>query len=313
MKILFIASGGLACPAFERLARRPGIEIAAVVTQPDRPRGRGLSPQACPVAARAARLGAPVRQPESLAEPETIRALTELRPDLIVVAAYGQMLKPALLDCAPLGAINIHPSLLPKYRGAAPIQWAIANGDEETGVCILYVTPRMDAGDIILCERAPILSDDTAGTLEPRLADLGADLLLRAIDRIETPPAPRTPQDESAVVLAPKLKKSDGRIDWTQSAAAIRNRIRGFNPWPGCFTTVPRPGGEPVTLKVHAAEIEAGAGAPGQVLDAGPRGLTVAAGRDTLRLTLIQPEGKPPMTDTAYCCGRRDLAGLVLG
>jgi methionyl-tRNA formyltransferase len=252
-----------------------------------------------------------VLQPERASTPESIEALTAFKPDLLVVAAYGQILRQALLDVAPRGAINIHPSLLPKYRGAAPIQWAIANGDTETGVAILHVTARMDAGDLILMERAPIAPDDTAGSLEPRLAAVGARLLLRALDLFATPPVPRTPQDESQVVLAPKLAKEDGRIDWTMPAETIRNRIRGFSPWPGCFTTVP--GTPPVTLKIHAAEVEAGSGAPGTVLEAGPKGIRVACGTGSLRLVRIQPEGRPAMTDAAYCCGRRDLAGLRLG
>lgn len=311
MRIVFIASGALACPALQALVRRPGDRVVAVLTQPDRPRGRRLQPAACPVRELAGSLGLPVRQPEKAGAPEEIEALAALEPDLLVVAAYGQILKQALLDIAPLGAINIHPSLLPKYRGAAPIPWAIANGDSETGVAILFVTARMDAGDLILIERAPIEPDDTAGTLEPRLAVAGARLLGCALDRFASPPVPRTPQDESKVVLAPKLSKEDGRIDWALPADTIRNRIRGFHPWPGCFTTVP--GTPPVMLKIHAADVGAGSGAPGAVLEAGPKGLLVACGSDSLRLTRVQPEGRPAMTDAAYCCGRRDLAGLRLG
>jgi methionyl-tRNA formyltransferase len=311
MRMIFIASGALACPALQAAARRPGDEVVAVVTQPERPRGRRLQPAACPVCELAGRLGLPVRQPERASAPGEIAALAALKPDLLVVAAYGQILRQALLDIAPLGAINIHPSLLPKYRGAAPIQWAIANGDTETGVAILYVTARMDAGDLILMERAPIEPDDTAGTLEPRLAAVGARLLDRALDLFATPPVPRAPQDESQVVPAPKLSKEDGRIDWTMPAEAIRNRIRGFSPWPGCFTTVP--GTPPVTLKIHAAVVEAGTAEPGTVLEAGPKGIRVACGAGSLRLIRIQPEGRPAMTDAAYCCGRRDLAGLRLG
>lgn len=311
MRIVFIASGALACPALQTVARRPGDRVVAVVTQPDRPRGRRLQPAACPVRELAGSLGLHTRQPEKASAPEEIEALAALKPDLLVVAAYGQILKQALLDIAPLGAINIHPSLLPKYRGAAPIQWAIAHGDTETGVAILFVTARMDAGDLLLLERAPIQPDDTAGTLEPRLAAVGARLLDRALDLFASPPVPRTPQDESQVVLAPKLSKEDGRIDWTLSADAIRNRIRGFHPWPGCFTTVP--GTPPVTLKIHAAEAETGSGTPGTIVEAGPKGLRVACGTGSLRLTRIQPEGRPAMTDAAYCCGRRDLAGLRLG
>ncbi len=311
MRILFIASGALACPALQAVARRPGDEVVAVVTQPDRPSGRRLQPAACPVGELARNLGLPVRQPEKASAPEEIAALAALKPDLIVVAAYGQFLKQALLDIAPQGAINIHPSLLPKYRGAAPIQWAVANGDTETGVAILFVTARMDAGDLILLEHAPILPDDTAGTLEPRLAAVGARLLDRALDLFAMPPVPRAPQDETRVVLAPKLSKEDGRIDWTLPADTIRNRIRGFHPWPGCFTTIP--GTPPVTLKIHAAEVGAGSGTPGTVLEAGSKGVCVACGTGSLRLTRIQPEGRPAMTDAAYCCGRRDLAGLRLG
>ena len=310
MNIIFIGSGALACPALETVLARPADRVVAVVTQPERPRGRHLHVAACPVKALAERLGVPVHTPEKASDPVEIGALADLQPDLILVTAYGQFLKPALLAIAPLGALNIHPSLLPKYRGAAPIQWAVANGETRTGVSLLYVTERMDAGDLLAQEEAPIGDEDTAATLEPRLAALGAQLLDRTLDALAAGRASRRAQDEAQVTFAPKLTKEDGHIDWTRPAAAIRNRIRGFSPWPGCFTFLP--GERPLLLRIHAARAESAAGEPGRILEAGAHGLVVAAGEGALRRGTVQPEGRTAMPGAAFCCGHRDLAGLRL-
>lgn len=311
MRIVFLGSGALACPALERLYRRPDDTVAAVVTQPDRAAGRGQRPRACAVRRLADALGLPVRTPASINAPDEIAALRVLAPDLLVVTAYGQILKPAVLDLAPLGAVNIHPSLLPRYRGAAPIQWAIAKGERETGVTLMFLSPRMDAGDIILARRVAIGPDETAGELEARLAVVGADLLADVLDLFRTASVPRVPQDEALATYAPRLTKEDGRIDWALPAEMLRNRVRGFHPWPGCFTTVPD--SPPFALKVHAARVEDAAGEAGRVLDVSGDGPLVAAGSGALRLLTVQPEGGRIMDGGAFARGRKCWPGQRLG
>ncbi len=304
MRILFLGSGQLACPALQAIADSGRHALVGVVTQPDRPQGRRLRLEACPGKAWATANQVPVFTPEAIGAESVVNELRALRPDLIVVAAYGQFLGKNLLTAAPRGAINIHPSSLPKYRGAAPIQWAIARGETVTGVTILRVTEKMDAGDILLQEYALIRPDDTAESLEPRLAGLGADLLLRAIDGLAAGTINPIPQDEAGVTFAPKLTKEDGQMDWRLPAAHMRNRIRGFQPWPGAFTTLVC-GEETTRLKVLSAEIVSAIGVPGQVLSVGESGLVVAAGSDALCLTRVQPEGRPAMSAAAFCRGRR--------
>lgn len=314
MRILFIGSGPLACPALDRLLERQADEVVAVVTQPDRPRGRQLQPAPCPVKAHVADRKVPVLTPTDINAPDVLAQLKELRPELTVIAAYGQFLKRAILDLAPLATINIHPSLLPLYRGAAPVHWAIIRGDRITGVSIMHVNLKMDAGDIILQEPIPIDDADTAGSLESKLSVLGARLLDQAIEDLVAGRSTRTPQDETRVVFAPKLEKAEGRIDWSQPARDIRNRIRGLNPWPGAFTYLPIRTPPPL-LKIHQASLAdlASAHAPGTVITAGPRGLIVACGGGALALERVQPEGRPVMDAGAFCCGYRLQPGLQLG
>lgn len=313
MRIVFMGSGEVGCPALRALAGGAGgDQLVGVVTQPDRPAGRGRKPEPCPVGRIAKEIGAPVLTPERVREATAMAAIAAWRPDVIVVAAYGQFLPRALLDLPPRGAINIHPSLLPRYRGAAPIQWAIANGERVTGVSIIFLTEHMDAGDIIFSEPLEIRDDDTAVTLTPRLAELGARLLLRALDALRTGAPPRTPQDESLATFAPKLKKEDGRIDWRRPAVEIRNRIRGFQPWPGAFFEWPRRG---LTVRVlsAAAEADVGGNAPGQVIAAGGGGLCVATGAGAVRLLELQPEGRRAMPAAAFCAGYKPEIGEVFG
>ncbi|MBU1693235.1 MAG: methionyl-tRNA formyltransferase [Verrucomicrobia bacterium] len=311
MRILYIGSGSLACPALRELATRPGDPVVAVVTQPDRPSGRHRMLTACPVKQLALRVGLPVRSPERVGDPAEIEALKALAPDLIVVADYGQFLKPALLALPPKGAINIHPSLLPRYRGAAPVQWAVANGETETGITILYVTDKMDAGDIILQEKVPIRDEHTAAMLTSLLAELGATLLVRAVELIRSGHVPRLPQDESLATLAPKLTKEDGRLDWSRPAEILRHRIRGFTPWPGCFTESPKGSGH--LLRLLMARVEPVTGEPGLVLECGPDGPLIACGQKSLRLLEVQPEGRKPMSGADYVRGYRLQGGDRIG
>lgn len=306
-----MGSGELGCPAVERLLASPQDELVAVVTQPDRPRGRHLRLTACPVKQLATSRGVSVLTPEKCAAPEFVAQLAALRPDLIAVAAYGQFLPRALLDLPTHGVINVHPSLLPKYRGAAPIQWAITNGETETGVSIIYLIEKMDAGDILAQAHMPIASADTTATLSPRLAALGAKLLLSAIEDIRAGVVKRTPQNDALATRAPMLRKENGRLDWSQSAATLHNRIRGFFPWPGCYFVWPHDSAKRV--KVLKASLETGSGEPGLILKTAAHGLIVATGRAALCLAEVQPEGKQPMSATAFSNGARLRVGDRLG
>lgn len=302
MRIIFMGSAGFACPCLETLLALPHDEVVAVVTQPDRPKGRNLELSACPVKAYLGARAIPVLSPEKVNTPESLAALQALRPDLLVVVAYGQLLKPALLAIPPLGCINVHGSLLPKYRGAAPIQWSVANGDAISGVTTMYVNERMDAGDMILKREVPIGPGDTGGSYHDKLAPAGAGLLAETLEMIRIGCVPRTPQDEAAATMAPKLKKSDGKVDWSLPAATIHNRVRGFNPWPGSFCVLPADGGK--VLKVLATRVEGGKGmAPGTVLETVGEGLLVQTGDQAIRLLEVQPEGRKPMDGAAFLRG----------
>jgi len=311
MRIVFMGSGALGCPALAALLKDERDQVVAVVTQPDRPQGRSLRPAACPVKQELAGSNVPVLTPDKVGDPVFLEQLRALQPDLIVVAAYGQFLPRALLDLPPYGAINIHPSLLPKYRGAAPVQWALANGEMETGICVIALVEKMDAGDILGCERLAIGPEDNAATLTNKLSWLGAELVLRVIEDVRTGTVRRTPQDDRLATRAPMLKKSDGRLDWSRPAAELHNRIRGFFPWPGSFFEHPRGSGRYV--KVLRAAVTAGAGEPGMVLQAGEAGLVVATGAGALCLLDVQPEGRRAMPAAAFVNGARLAAGVWLG
>ncbi len=310
MRIVFMGSADIACPSLEALLREPGIELVGVVTQPDRPKGRRLKLSACSVKQRVEDSGIPVFTPQSINTDDALDTLRAWQPDLAIVAAYGQILKPAVLATPRLGCINVHTSLLPRYRGAAPIQWAIANGDSETGVTIMHMDEGMDTGDMIAKRVVPIAPSETAGELHDRLGVIGAELLCEVVRDLQTGRATRTPQDESEATYAPKLTKQDGRIDWTRSADAIYNRIRGFNPWPCCFCVVPAGGGH--TLRVLRAQTEEGDGRPGEVLDVKGEGPLVACAEGAVRLMDVQPEGKRVMRGDAYVCGHALQRGDLL-
>ncbi len=300
MRILFMGSGEIAEPTLERLLASPADEVVAVVTQPDRPKGRKLKVAPCAIKAFAEARDVPVLAPEKVGQEGSVEEIQALAPDLIVVAAYGQYIKPAILAIPPNETINLHPSLLPKYRGAAPIQMAIAEGETETGVSIMYMAKDMDAGDVILQRIYPIDPDDTAATLMPKLALVGADMVMEAIDLIRAGNAPRVPQDHDRANYVPRLTKADGKIDWSLPAAILRNRLRGFTPWPGCFCELDS--GE--ALKVWAVMVEPGEGEPGVVLSCDGDGPLIATGEQALRLLEVQPAGKKRMSGAACLNGR---------
>src|SRR5215471_13457626 len=236
MKLVFCGTPMFAVPSLERL-HAAGFAIQLVVTQPDRPQGRGMAMTAPPVKQSALKLGLPVIQPEKIKKNEEFRAqLQALHPDAIIVVGYGRIIPPWMLELPRYGNINVHASLLPKYRGAAPVQWAIAQGETVTGVTTMLLNEGLDTGDILLQREMEIRSDDTAVTLAPRLAELGADLLVETLLGLEKGNVRPLAQDHSRATLAPILKKEDGEVDFSRSAAEICNRLRGFQPWPGATT-----------------------------------------------------------------------------
>lgn len=304
MRIVFMGTAELASPSLEALAKLTGHEIVAVFTQPDRPKGRELKPTPPPVKLTAERLKIPVHQPGKIKDAEAIERMRVTQPELIAIVAYGQILPKAILDIPSGGCVNVHTSLLPRWRGAAPIQHAILHGDTETGVTTMFINERMDAGDIIRQRTEPIRSDDTAGTLHDRLARLGAKLLVETIELIAGGRAPRTPQDESRTTYAKKISKEDGHIDWTQPAAQIERQIRAFDPWPSAYTFA----GD-VMLKVWRAEvIEATKGTPGEVLP----GFIVATGLSGLKILELQPSGGKRMSAEEFLRGHRFEPGTRL-
>lgn len=308
MRIIFMGSDELACPALERIVQCGEDEIVAVVTQPDRAQGRNRRVEACSAKITAERLALHVFSPEKLGAPSAVDRVARLKPDIFVVAAYGQYISAKVLGLPRYGAINIHPSLLPKYRGASPIQWAVANGEEKTGVTILYVSEEMDAGDIICQQEVAIGDEDTTATLKPRLAGIGATLVVKTLHAVREGCVTRVPQDEATATYVHKLKKEDGMIDWTLPAVTIRNRVRGFNPWPGCYCEITT-SSKPHRLKILKVGVESGGGTPGEVLEIQGKGPLLATGEGTLRLLEMQPEGKRPMSGMAYLCGHPFAVG----
>lgn len=275
-----------------------GHEVAAVFTQPDKPVGRHATLTPPPVKVLAQEHGIPVYQPRKLRDGTTETLLREIAPECIVVVAYGKILPAEILAIPPKGCINIHGSLLPRYRGAAPIQWSVINGEPETGVTAMYMDVGMDTGDMIGVLKTPIPEDETAGELFDRLAPLGAELLSETLRRLEEGTAPRTPQNEAEATMAPMLQKEMGVLDFGKPAAVLHNQVRGMNPWPGCTCHA---GGK--TLKVHKTRKTAGKGIPGEILSLDP--LTVACGEGALTLLTVQPEGKPRMEAAAWVRGAR--------
>ena len=284
-----------------------GHEICAVVTQPDRPSGRGY--ELAPPAVKTAALerGLQVFQPETLKNEALLPLLEQTRPDAVVVAAYGKLLPQYVLGFPPLGCINVHASLLPKYRGAAPINWAVINGERESGVTIMYMEKGLDTGDMLLAVRTPIADDDTAGTLHDRLAALGADALVHALALLEAGRITPVKQDDSLHTYAPMLSRDDCRLDFRQSAKQVRDRIRGLAPFPGAFMTL-----DGRQIKVYEAQFAPGVGEPGRVLYADKeRGLVVACADGALRLDTLQPQGKRRMAAKEYLAGHPVLPGAA--
>ncbi len=287
LRVVFMGTPELACASLQALMDAPDLQVVAVITQPDRPKGRDLKPLPPPVKALAFRAGLPVLQPDRARNESFVSELQNFQPDLIAVAAYGQILPESILNLPRHGCVNVHTSLLPKYRGAAPIQWAILNDDPETGVTIMKMDVGLDTGDIVSQEKTAIQPADTSQTLHDRLAQIGAALLVKTIPDYVSGKIHPQPQPAGAT-HAPKIKKQDGRIDWSQPVRFIWNRVRGLVPWPGTFTTF---SGETQVFKIWQAEIAEGSGAPGEILRADKSGIVVACGTGALRILTLQREG----------------------
>jgi methionyl-tRNA formyltransferase len=277
-----------------------GHQVTAVFTQPDRPKGRGQEPAASPVKIAAERHGIPVYQPERVRRPEVVEEIRALTPEVMVVVGYGQIIPQSILDIPPHGIINVHASLLPKYRGAAPIQWAIARGETKTGVTTMRIDAGLDTGEMLLKAETGIGDQESAVELSVRLSAAGAELLIKTLAELSSIQPEK--QNDSEATLAPILKKEDGRIDWTRPAREIANRVRGFQPWPGCYTNW-----RGKRLGIWRARAVPGSGRVGEI-----RGTRVACGEGALELIEVQPEGKKRMTEEAFLNGHQVKDGEVL-
>ncbi|MCL1964018.1 MAG: methionyl-tRNA formyltransferase [Firmicutes bacterium] len=309
MRIVFMGTPAFAVPSLLALLDG-GHDVVSAVTQPDRPSGRGNKLTACPVKAAAVLRGVPVLQFERVRRRESVAALRALSPDLFVTAAFGQILSESVLAIPPLGTVNVHASLLPAYRGPAPINWCLIEGAAMTGVTTMMTDAGIDTGDILLRREIAIEPAETAGSLTERLALAGADLLAETLEKLARGSLSRVPQDHAKATRHPMLAKEHGRIDWTRSAVNIANLVRGVDPWPGAWTTLPAGG----ALKVWRASAREGHGAPGEVMYAdGKRGMAVACGEGLLAITELQAPGARRMAAADYLRGHPMRAGDMLG
>ena len=308
LSLIFCGTPTFAVPSLEKLAAA-GHRIHLVVTQPDRPKGRGLELVPSPVKQSAQKLNLPIIQPDRIKTNDEFRSqLTSIKPDAIIVVGYGRIIPQWMLDLPPLGNINLHASLLPKYRGAAPIQWAIANGETVTGNTTMRIDSGLDTGDILLQEQLPINPDDTAETLAPRLADMGADLLVETLRELEAGSIRPRPQDDSEATLAPILKKEDGLIDFSRPAQQILNRLRGFQPWPGAYTRF-----RGKNLQILNAQPANELVLPSELKAIGDRLLVGCAKKTALEILELQLEGKKRSSAQAFINGYHPKPGEPLG
>ena len=305
LRTVFMGTPRFAVPSLAALAE--SVDVTLVLCNPDRPAGRGRSMASPPVKEEAVRLGIPVFQPEKARHPDAVAHIADESPDLIVVVAYGHILPKSILDIPRAGCINVHASLLPKYRGAAPINWAVARGETVTGITIMRMDEGMDTGPILHVREMPIGAEDTAETMFSELSILGAEALREALRGLREGTLDETPQDAALATYAPMLTKEHGRIDWSRPAREVRDLVRGMTPWPSAFALH---AGK--TLKVLSSAVagESGAaGEPGEVVALGRDGISVACGEGVLRLHAVQPEGGKAMDAWAYAQGRRVAAG----
>lgn len=309
MKVLFMGTPEFAVSTLEMIIEE-GHEVIGVVTQPDKIKGRGGKISFPAVKEAAIKHNLTVYQPVKVREPEYLQLIRDLEPEVIVVAAFGQLLPKTLLDIPPFGCINVHASLLPKYRGASPIQAAILNGEDEAGVTIMYMDVKIDTGDMILWESIPIAEDETGGSLHDKLAHLGAKLLVKVLKQLEDNSAIRIPQDDSKATHVKMLDKNMGNIDFTQPAIIIERMIRGLNPWPSAYTKL-----NGKTLKLWSAKVVEfpEGGKPGEVIEVGKDTIVVMTGKDALSICELQLEGKKRLTCDTFLRGYPIEKGTILG
>jgi methionyl-tRNA formyltransferase len=303
MRIVFIGTGDIGLPALRSLRESDEHKLVGVVTQPDKPAGRAQRMEAPPIKTALAGSGLAILQPARIKSEEAVAEIRALAPEVIVVMAYGQILPRAVLDIPTVACLNLHASLLPKHRGAAPIQAAIATGDRESGITVMYMSEGLDTGDILLQSRLEIAADETGGSLHDRLAQIAPNALREALEQLQRGDAPRIPQDASQATYAPKLGREDGRIYWTESAALLERKIRAFNPWPGAFTLLRDAAGRDRKLKIFSATVAASAGTgPGDIVRSDGT-ITIAAGAGALSLGEVQLEGKRRMNAAEFLRG----------
>jgi methionyl-tRNA formyltransferase len=307
MRLVFLGTPAFAVPTLERIVEA-GHQVTAVVTQPDRPRGRGQQLAPPPVKEAASRLGLPVFQPERVRRPEAVEFLRGQQSDAMVVVGYGQIIPQNVIDLAPLGIINVHASLLPKYRGAGPIQWSILNGETITGVTTMRIDAGLDTGDMLLKAETPIAPEESAPELGARLAAMGADLLAETLAGLAAGTIVPEKQDPAQATYAPMLKKEDGRIDWSRDALAIHNQVRGLQPSPGAYTMFR---GQTLHVRRSRVSESAAAAKPGTVVSVKP--LLIACGRNAVELIEVQGEGRKRLPAADFANGQRLTENEVLG
>ncbi len=307
MRIIFMGTPEFACPTLKTLIER-GEQVVAVVTQPDRPKGRGQQTLPPPVKTLALKHGIPVMQPLKVRHPDAIEEIRALKPDLIVVVAFGQILPKALLEIPRSGCVNVHASLLPRYRGAAPLNWCIINGETETGVTTMMMDVGLDTGDMLLKAVTPIDPDEDTSSLHDRLSQLGAELLAETIERLAAGGVAPEKQDDALTCYAPMLKKEDGLIEWGKDAASIKNLVRGMTPWPGAYSHI-----DEKLLKVFRVQVGSGAGRPGEIIAAGRDGIEVACGEGSVVIYELQLEGKKRLPAAEFLAGCKLEPGATLG
>lgn len=309
MKVVYMGTPEFAVYALESIVEA-GHEVLAVVTQPDKAKGRSKALVPTPVKAKAMEYNIPVYQPEKLRQEENVKLIEDINPDVIVVAAYGQILPESILNIPQYGCVNIHASLLPKYRGAAPIEWSIIDGQQVTGVTTMYMEKGLDTGDMLEKVEVAIEADDTGETLHDKLAVEGAKLILSTLDKLEAGTATRTKQNHEESCYAAMLSKDMGNIDFSKSAVEIERLIRGLNPWPCAFTKIDGKGVK--IFKAQVCEVPEGA-KPGEIVDVTKKTFTIACGNGGLIIKNLQPEGKKPMDTVSYLNGNKISVGMIVG
>ena len=309
MKVVYMGTPEFAVYALESIVEA-GHEVLAVITQPDKAKGRSKALVPTPVKAKAMEYNIPVYQPEKLRQEENVKLIEDINPDVIVVAAYGQILPESILNIPRYGCVNIHASLLPKYRGAAPIEWSIIDGQQLTGVTTMYMEKGLDTGDMLEKVEVAIEADDTGETLHDKLAVEGAKLILSTLNKLEAGTATRTKQNHEESCYAAMLSKDMGNIDFSKSAVEIERLIRGLNPWPCAFTKIDGMGVK--IFKAQVCEVPEGA-MPGEIVEVTKKTFTIACGKDGLIIKNLQPEGKKPMDTVSYLNGNKISVGMIVG